>query len=234
MKEILKYIITNYIYKIQYPNSVLESFIGLRRNGNFEDFITIRKNVNIYGNTKIGAFTLLNRYTVLTKLVKEVGRFSSVGPNVYIGPGNHDYNHTTSRGVPDVANFLNITLYSSLIEQIKYEKSLINRETHIGHDVWIGGHSVILNGINVCDGAVIASNSVVTKDVEPYSIVGGVPAKFIKYRFKEKYIDQLIKIDFYNKPLDSIVEFIKQNPKAMVDKEIFIKCLNSNNDLKTK
>lgn len=227
MKELIKYIIVNYLYKTQYKKSIIESYIGLKKKSNFEDFLTIRKNVEIHGNTKIGAFTLLNRYTVLTELVKEVGRFSSVGPNVYLGPGNHDYNHTTSRGVPDVAKFLNIALDLSLIEQIKYEKSLINKETHIGHDVWIGGHSVILNGIKVGDGAVIASNSVVTKDVEPYSIVGGVPAKFIKYRFKEKYIDQLIKIDFYNKPLVEIIGFIKQNPKSLVNKKLFFEIQKS-------
>ena len=222
MKELIKYIIVNYLYKTQYKKSIIESYIGLKKKSNFEDFLTIRKNVEIHGNIKIGAFTLLNRYTVLSELVKEVGRFSSVGPNVYLGPGNHDYNHTTSRGVPDVAKFLNIALDLSLIEQIKYEKSLINKETHIGHDVWIGGHSVILNGIKVGDGAVIASNSVVTKDVEPYSIVGGVPAKFIKFRFEKEVIEQLMKIDFYNKPLDEIEEFIKKNPEAMVDVNEFI------------
>ena len=92
--------------------------------------------------------------------------------------------------------------------------------------MWIGGHSVILNGVKVGDGAVIAANSVVTKDVEPYTIVGGVPAKFIKYRFDKDMIDKLIQIDFYNKPLDEILEFVKKNPKAMVDVNEFIEVLN--------
>lgn len=74
-----------------------------------------------------------------------------------------------------------------------------NETLKIGNDVWIGHGVTILPGVSsIGDGAVIAAGSVVTKDVEPYSIVGGVPAKHIKYRFKKEQIDELLKIKWWN------------------------------------
>lgn len=68
----------------------------------------------------------------------------------------------------------------------------------IGNDVWIGFGSTILSGVKIGDGAVIAAKSVVTKDVPPYSIVGGLPAKVIKYRFSDEKIEKLLKIKWWN------------------------------------
>ena len=69
-------------------------------------------------------------------------------------------------------------------------------DINIGDDVWIGQNAVILSGVTVGQGAVIAAGSVVSKDVPPYGIVGGVPAKLIKYRFSEPVISELMKIDY--------------------------------------
>lgn len=68
----------------------------------------------------------------------------------------------------------------------------------IGNDVWIGFEAVILSGVTIGDGAVIGSRAVVTKDVEPYTIVGGVPAKAIRKRFDEQTIEKLEKIGWWN------------------------------------
>lgn len=66
----------------------------------------------------------------------------------------------------------------------------------VGDDVWIGFRSTILSGVTIGQGAVIAAGSVVTKDVPPYAIVGGVPAKVIKYRFSDEIIEKMLKIDY--------------------------------------
>lgn len=66
----------------------------------------------------------------------------------------------------------------------------------LGDDVWIGYRATILSGVNIGQGAVIAAGAVVTKDVPPYAIVGGVPARVIRYRFNEKLIEQLKSVDF--------------------------------------
>jgi acetyltransferase-like isoleucine patch superfamily enzyme len=75
----------------------------------------------------------------------------------------------------------------------------------IENDVWIGFRSTILSGVHVGQGAVIAAGSVVTKDVPPYAIVGGVPAKIIKYRFEPEMIEELLKVD-YSKLTDEIIK----------------------------
>ena len=81
----------------------------------------------------------------------------------------------------------------------------------IGNDVWIGYEAVILSGVTIGDGAVIGSRAVVTKDVEPYTIVGGVPAKPIRKRFDEQMIKKLEKIGWWN--WDE--EQIRQNLEAI-------------------
>ena len=81
----------------------------------------------------------------------------------------------------------------------------------IGNDVWIGYEAVILSGVTIGDGAVIGSRAVVTKDVEPYTIVGGVPAKPIRKRFDEQTIEKLEKIGWW----DWSEEQIRQNIEAI-------------------
>uniref|UniRef100_A0A6C0DPN8 Acetyltransferase n=1 Tax=viral metagenome TaxID=1070528 RepID=A0A6C0DPN8_9ZZZZ len=78
----------------------------------------------------------------------------------------------------------------------------------IGNDVWVGDNSTIMSGITIGDGAVIANNSHVVKDVRPYSIVGGNPAREIKLRFTEEQIETLLKIQWWNWPIAKINAFL--------------------------
>jgi acetyltransferase-like isoleucine patch superfamily enzyme len=90
----------------------------------------------------------------------------------------------------------NISTYPFKVKCFGYEAEAICKGNIIvGDDVWIGVNSIINSGIKIGQGAIIASGSVVTKDVEPYAIVGGNPAKFIKYRFDEKIRQRLQEID---------------------------------------
>jgi acetyltransferase-like isoleucine patch superfamily enzyme len=77
----------------------------------------------------------------------------------------------------------------------------------IGNDVWIGQNTTIMSGIKIGDGAVIANNSHIVKDVEPYSIVGGNPAKLIKYRFTPEQIDKLLRIKWWDWEDEKINKF---------------------------
>jgi len=83
-------------------------------------------------------------------------------------------------------------------------------DTVIGNDVWIGNSAVFMPGVKVGDGAIIASNSTVTKDVEPYSIVGGNPAKLIRYRFDENTIVALLKIKWWEWDIKKITKHAKE------------------------
>ncbi len=87
---------------------------------------------------------------------------------------------------------------------------------HIGNDVWIGHGVFIKEGVTVGDGAVIAAGAVVVKDVPPYAIVGGSPAKIIKYRFDEKTISKLLELQWWN--MDP--EILQQCPYEEIDKAI--------------
>ncbi len=88
----------------------------------------------------------------------------------------------------------------------------------VGNDVWIGYEAVILAGVHIGDGAVIGTRAVVTKDVPPYTIVGGVPAKPIKKRFPEKTISMLLDMQWWNWPNDKIAHNIKAIQSGKIDK----------------
>ena len=79
----------------------------------------------------------------------------------------------------------------------------------VGNDVWIGYNATIMAGVNIGDGVIIGTNSVVTKDVEPYSIVGGNPAKLIKKRFSEVEINDLLLLKWWNWEIEKITRNIK-------------------------
>ena len=79
----------------------------------------------------------------------------------------------------------------------------------IGNDVWIGYEAVILSGVQIGDGAIIGTRAVVTKDVPPYAIVGGVPAKMIKMRFCDEKIADLLRIQWWNWPCEKISNYLE-------------------------
>ena len=80
-------------------------------------------------------------------------------------------------------------------------------DTVIGNDVWIGYDAIVMPGVQIGDGAIIASGSVVTKDVEPYCIVGGNPAKLIRKRFSDETISKLIKLAWWDWPFDKVTQY---------------------------
>lgn len=91
----------------------------------------------------------------------------------------------------------------------------------IGNDVWIGDNVIIKNGVKIGDGAVVGLGAVVTKDVPPYAVVAGVPAKVIKYRFSDEIISELLELEWWNLEED----VIRQIPYDNIEKAIeFIKC----------
>jgi len=86
----------------------------------------------------------------------------------------------------------------------------VKGNTIIGNDVWIGYDATIMPGVQIGDGAIIASKSVVIKDVEPYSIVGGNPAQLIKKRFSDNMIEALLKVEWWHWPIEKITAHVKQ------------------------
>ncbi len=91
-------------------------------------------------------------------------------------------------------------------------------DTKIGNDVWIGYNSTIMPGITIGDGAIIASNSTVVKDVEPYSVVGGNPAKEITKRFDRNAIERLLKIKWWDWDIEKITRNVQYLTEMNIDK----------------
>lgn len=99
----------------------------------------------------------------------------------------------------------NISTYPFKVKVLSEpSESLSKGDIVVGDDVWIGCRATILSGVHIGQGAVVAAGSVVTKDVPPYSIVGGTPAKVIRYRFSEEIINYLLTLD-YNQLTDTLV-----------------------------
>ena len=119
----------------------------------------------------------------------KVGKYCSISWNVSIGGANHDYLKLTTHSMLYDKQF-------GMVEEPFYNR--FNDDCVIGNDVWVGAGAQILRGVVVGDGAVIAAGAVVTKDVPPYAIVGGVPAKIIKYRFDDWTIKQLLDIKWWD------------------------------------
>ena len=90
-------------------------------------------------------------------------------------------------------------------------------DTIIGNDVWIGNSATIMQGIKIGDGAIIGTNSLVTKDVEPYSIVGGNPARLIRKRFDDEIIDFLLTLRWWDWNVEKITEHLKAITEGDID-----------------
>ncbi len=134
----------------------------------------------------IGKYCYIGRNCVINST--EIGNYSCIAAGVQIGGMEHSYQEL------------------SISPMLMGEKCLLGVKTVIGHDAWIGANCIIKQGITIGDGAVVGANSFVNKDVEPYAIVFGSPAKFFKYRDckeSEKILEQS--------------EYWKKNPKEAKD-----------------
>lgn len=126
-------------------------------------------------------------YGTGSKLI--IGKYCSISPNVTILlGGEHDIKRLTTYPFDMLANLANKTP----------PYSLTKGDVIIGNDVWIGINVTILSGVHIGDGVVIGACALVNKDVPPYAIVGGVPAKLIRYRFSKKQIKDLLKFQWWN------------------------------------
>jgi acetyltransferase-like isoleucine patch superfamily enzyme len=128
-----------------------------------------------------------------------IGKYCSIASvNIFLA-GNHstDWISTYTFHLPP---------FTQAYEQFYGGQSLSKGNVEIGNDVWIGNEATIMSGITIGDGAVIAALSVVTKDVPPYAIVGGNPAKIIKMRFDQKSIDNLLKLKWWDWEIKRIQE----------------------------
>ena len=168
-------------------------------------------------NGIMGKYTYLGENSVISGVV---GSYTSIGSNVLTLSGRHPVNMISTSPVFYSASakqcgtsFVNKDMFD---EHLYFDNDNKLR-VKIGNDVWIGNNAILMPGIVIGDGAVIGAGAVVTKDVEPYTIVGGVPAHIIRYRFSKEEIDILCKVCWWDWPEN----VLREKAKSFSSPELF-------------
>jgi len=161
----------------------------------------LNRNTQVGPDVTMGKFSGLNESCFIARAV--MGAYCSIGARTAINPFNHpsdwlsthefQYHPTAYDWAPEYRN----------IERLERTPDMFERVT-IGNDVWTGHNVNILPGVSVGDGAIIGAGSVVTKDVPAYAIVGGAPARLIRYRFAENIIERLLRVKWWELELEEL------------------------------
>lgn len=155
-------------------------------------------------NTRIGPDVKMGRYCSTGENVilirADIGSFCAFGNGTAVNPFNHPIDWLSTHDFQYRADsYAWMDEYKDM-ERLERTPDMMPRVT-IGNDVWVGHGAVITGGVTVSDGAVVAAGAVVTKDVLPYEIVGGVPAKVIRRRFSDRIVKRLLALKWWHRPL---------------------------------
>lgn len=172
-----------------FPKSVFGITCSVSKSSKLGEQTVLFDNVSIQ-NSCIGDYTYIQKDS--TVLNATVGRYCSIASNVTIGLAEHPMHYiSTSPIFYDNSQ----PLPAFFVNDVKYRSQ---PETIIGHDVWIGQGAMIKSGITIGHGAVLAAGTIVTKDVAPYSVVAGVPARQLKWRFDEEIRALLLESNWWD------------------------------------
>jgi acetyltransferase-like isoleucine patch superfamily enzyme len=189
IKKLLHY----FLNTVQKNDKVeLSGFSRGLNNVTFEGNNAVLNACNFNGTIKVGYATTFGIHNLIHGDI-EIGRYCQFAPYAAVNTFNHPVNH--------ISTYINKRLLDGLMGEYK-----TNDKTIIGNNVWIGKNVIILGGIKIGDGAILAAGSVVTKDVPDFHIVAGVPAKIVKPRFSDSIIKELLDLQWWNKTEKEIEE----------------------------
>lgn len=152
--------------------------------------VEIHDNVKICRGCRIEGFVIIDRYATINENVEIIG-------DVYIGKYTAIARNSVIQAIDHYKHYP--CIQARFFKELTGNKlKRVRKRVHIGNDVWIGTRTIILKGVNIGDGAIVGAGAVVTKDVQPYEIVGGSPAKHIGWRFPEHIRKQLLEIKWWN------------------------------------
>ncbi len=185
VRNLIKKFILYFINTPEYKDEVLFSghSFGLQ-NVTFEGKNAVPDRCNFSGKINIGYATTLGYNNFFGGDIT-IGKYCQVGADVAI--------HTTNHPMNFMSTYINKNLFDGELASLKETKRVI-----VGNDVWIGHNVIILGDVSIGNGAILAAGAVVTKDVAPYTIVAGVPAKPIKKRFSEQIIKEIEALNWWD------------------------------------
>jgi len=154
-------------------------------------------------NATLGAFTYVNGAYTTSLYDCRIGRYCSIAEAVVLGPYEHPTEGLTTHpfafaGPDEFPAFFRMPAYARLAVEHSQPVEINRRHTEVGHDVWIGAGAFIKRGVKIGDGAVIAAHALVTRDVPPYTIVAGTPARVVRLRFPEAIVGRLQALAWWN------------------------------------
>jgi carbonic anhydrase/acetyltransferase-like protein (isoleucine patch superfamily) len=155
--------------------------------------VWIGEHCKITGDVRIGKYTTLNSGCLLFGKIT-IGNYCQFGPRVSIYTANHAVNYLTT--------YNSEALFGGALKQLVEPK-----QVDIGHDVWLGHGSVIMPGVSLGTGCIVGAGSVVTKAVAPYAIVGGSPARLIRFRLSEPHLERILNSHWWCLDPEELDEF---------------------------
>ncbi len=189
--EHLHYVYNWWHNKLRYPQIEQRYLAIISRNSSLGKNIKVDKK-SLVVESQIDSYSYVSENTTI--YTTSIGKFCCIGANCTIGLAAHPTRDFVSSH----------PIFFSTKKQIGFtfaDQDYVEEmpECKIGNDVWIGNNVLILGGVNIANGAIIAAGAVVTKDVPPYAIYGGVPAKLIRYKFDREIIEFLQKFKWWDK-----------------------------------
>lgn len=189
------------------------------RNVEFEGRIFLGKETYVT-NSYVGYGTIIHNYSFVSET--QIGRYCSIAPGIKIIIGQHPVKErfvSTHSAFFSSRDYLGYTFRNEKVfDEQKYIDEENKYQVIIGNDVWMASDVRILAGVTIGDGAVIGACSLVTKDVEPYGIYVGVPAKRIGYRFEPEIIEKLERIKWWNRD----EAWLREHVKDFDDVDLFV------------
>ncbi len=173
------------------------------------------KNCIDQANIEIGDYSYYDDFEDVENFIKQVKyHFDFTGDRLIIGKfcmiaSGAAFIMNGANHLTEAISAYPFAIFGNAWANAMEDKTYPNKgDTHIGNDVWIGHQATIMAGVTIGDGAIIAAHSVVTKDVPPYTIVGGNPAKMIRKRFTDAQIEQLLELQWWNWEIEKITQHV--------------------------